>query len=176
MEKRIYIRTDRNGTKYYHDYTCPRCGGAGRCDKWALTGYTCYQCGGEGRLPVPQVIKVYTPEHEEKLHAKRVARLEQREAERKAAGYSSVLRRFGFNDDGFAYVYTGDTRPIKETLKANGARWSWEFYKWISKQPIEDFPCLQVSAAEVFDYFTAVGWALSNPKCEEWLKAHGIER
>ena len=29
----IYIRTDKNGTKIYHDWTCPRCGGAGYADK-----------------------------------------------------------------------------------------------------------------------------------------------
>lgn len=29
--------------------TCRRCGGAGRSDRWALTGYTCYQCGGSGK-------------------------------------------------------------------------------------------------------------------------------
>ena len=27
--KPIYVRTDKNGTKIYHDWTCPRCGGAG---------------------------------------------------------------------------------------------------------------------------------------------------
>lgn len=27
--KKVYIRTDKNGTKIYHDYTCTRCGGAG---------------------------------------------------------------------------------------------------------------------------------------------------
>lgn len=25
-----YIRTDRNGTKIYHDWNCSRCGGAGQ--------------------------------------------------------------------------------------------------------------------------------------------------
>ena len=44
----VYIRTDKNGTKIYHDYTCPRCGGAGGADQWIYTGWTCYECGGTG--------------------------------------------------------------------------------------------------------------------------------
>lgn len=35
MAKIVYLRTDKNGTKYYANYTCPRCGGAGGSDKWA---------------------------------------------------------------------------------------------------------------------------------------------
>lgn len=27
MAKIVYLRTDKNGTKYYANYTCPRCGG-----------------------------------------------------------------------------------------------------------------------------------------------------
>ena len=32
MAKIVYLRTDKNGTKYYANYTCPRCGGAGGSD------------------------------------------------------------------------------------------------------------------------------------------------
>ena len=53
----VYIRTDKNGTKIYHDYTCPRCGGAGGADQWIYTGWTCYECGGTGRVSNPQIIK-----------------------------------------------------------------------------------------------------------------------
>lgn len=28
---------------------CPRCGGAGRADKWAFTGHVCFRCGGSGK-------------------------------------------------------------------------------------------------------------------------------
>jgi len=30
---------------------CDRCGGAGRSEKWYLTGYTCYTCEGAGSIP-----------------------------------------------------------------------------------------------------------------------------
>ena len=86
-----YVRTDRNGTKYFYDWTCPRCGGAGESDKWLYTGRTCYACGGTGLRAKPLTVKEYTPEHEAKLMAKRAARqavldaqFAAEEAERKA--------------------------------------------------------------------------------------------
>mgnify|MGYP003165815777 CR=1 FL=1 len=53
----VYIRTDKNGTKIYHDYTCPRCGGAGGADQWIYTGWTCYECGGTGRVSILRSLK-----------------------------------------------------------------------------------------------------------------------
>ena len=69
-----YIRTDRNGTKYFNDWTCPRCGGAGQSDNWIATGKMCWACGGTGKRPQPRVVKVYTPEHQAKLDAQRAKR------------------------------------------------------------------------------------------------------
>ena len=63
MAKIVYLRTDKNGTKYYANYTCPRCGGAGGSDKWAFTGWTCYECGGTGESSTPVIEKEYTPEY-----------------------------------------------------------------------------------------------------------------
>ena len=57
MAKIVYLRTDKNGTKYYANYTCPRCGGAGGSDKWAFTGWTCYECGGTGESSTPVIEK-----------------------------------------------------------------------------------------------------------------------
>lgn len=74
------IRIDRNGTKYYEGMIpCDRCGGAGGADKWALTGWSCYKCGGTGK--VHGKYKIYTPEYEAKLEARRKARAEKWERE-----------------------------------------------------------------------------------------------
>ena len=94
MSKGTLIKVDRNGTQYFSGMvSCPRCGGAGGADAWAYTGWTCYECGGTGT--VRGTWKVYTPEYEAKLEARRAARrkkweeehaeeIAQREAERKA--------------------------------------------------------------------------------------------
>lgn len=66
-----YVRTDRNGTKIYHDNNCPHCSGYGSLEKWARTGKTCFECGGSGLRPRPKIVKIYTPEHRAKLDAQR---------------------------------------------------------------------------------------------------------
>ncbi len=80
MAKIVYLRTDKNGTKYYANYTCPRCGGAGGSDKWAFTGWTCYECGGTGESPTPVIEKEYTPEYRAKLDERARKRAEAKRA------------------------------------------------------------------------------------------------
>lgn len=80
---RKLIRIDRNGTKYYADDTCQRCGGIGQRAEWYYTGLTCYECGGTGHT-TPRVEKVYTPEYAAILDARRAER------EAKKLGYPSA--------------------------------------------------------------------------------------
>lgn len=74
MERMKYIRTDKNGTKIFEDYTCPRCGGAGESSKWLFTGLVCFACGGSGLRNRPKIVKEYTEEYLAKLEAKRKAK------------------------------------------------------------------------------------------------------
>lgn len=80
---RTLIRIDRNGTKYFADDTCKRCGGAGERSEWYYTGMTCYECGGTGRS-APYIEKEYTPEYAEALRERRAER------EAKKLGYASA--------------------------------------------------------------------------------------
>ena len=75
MEKKPF-KIDKNGTQYFYDFTCPRCGGAGGANQWAYTGWTCYECGGSGRRKDPKIVKIYTDEYEAVLAARRKARYE----------------------------------------------------------------------------------------------------
>ena len=68
-----YVRTDRNGTKIFRDWTCTRCGGAGGADMWSMTGWECFNCGGTGKGNRPHIVKEYTPEYWAKLEARREA-------------------------------------------------------------------------------------------------------
>ena len=134
----IYIRTDRNGTKIYHDWTCPRCGGAGFANKWIATGRVCYACGGTGKRTRAKVVKEYTPEYWAKLEAKEQAKAKKRADE--AAKYAeehadeiaeqnrrTIERRyaeFGCGKDGVGYVLDGEgTFKAKDQIKAAGGRW-----------------------------------------------------
>lgn len=99
----VYNRTDRNGTRYFFDYTCGRCGGKGGWEGWP--GFTCYECGGSGRSDRAEVYKVYTPEHEAKLEAQRAARAKKREEEAFAklvASYDERMAKAGFGKEGLS--------------------------------------------------------------------------
>ena len=137
----IYIRTDKNGTKIYHDYTCPRCNGAGFCDKWAFTGSVCYECWGTGKRRIAKIVKEYTPEYWAKLEAKRQAKAakeaearakyEAEHADEIAAQREEADRRtfefrcaeHGCGKDGVGYVLTGKTFAIKDEIRKNGGKW-----------------------------------------------------
>ena len=162
-----YIRTDRNGTEIYHDWNCPRCGGAGQSDNWWRTGKTCYECGGTGRRIKPAIVKKYTPEHEAVLAEKAHKRFLKRQAEENAA----FFRKNGFAEDGTGYVFTGDTYDLKDELKAAGARWN-NFLRWIAPQPIGSYPCLKVDAREVSEFGEV--YHLVYEKCIAFCEAHGI--
>lgn len=88
---RTLIRIDRNGTKYWADDTCRRCGGAGQRSEWYYTGLTCYECGGTGHA-APRLEKEYTPEYAEKLAVQRAERAA------KKAGYASAAEQRAAED------------------------------------------------------------------------------
>lgn len=162
-----YVRTDRNGTKIYHDWNCPRCGGAGRSDNWWRTGETCWECGGTGKRKKPAIVKKYTPEYEAVLTEKAHKRFLKRQAEENAA----FFKKNGFAEDGTGYVFTGDTYDIKDKLKAGGARWN-NFLHWVAPQPIGEYPCVKVDARDVSDFGEV--YHLVYEKCVAFCEAHGL--
>lgn len=111
------IKIDKNGTKYYEDWRCSRCGGAGGADAWQFTGYTCWECGGTGMRHSPNIYKEYTPEHEEKLRAQREKAREKKLAEERAKAdelNAEFYRKNGFDQDGNMWIALGNTYEIKE--------------------------------------------------------------
>ena len=148
MEKLAYIRTDKNGTKIYHDYTCRRCGGAGYSDKWCFTGRTCYECGGKGVTPSrPQIVRKYTPEYEAKLEAKRKARREKLEQELKAKAEQLNAEFLAeYFPNGKMYVVANSYDCNTEELKAAGAKCVFD---WYFTEPQDSFQTVEVTPAEV---------------------------
>lgn len=161
MGNKIYIRTDKNGTKIYHDYTCTRCGGAGYSEAWRFTGMTCYKCGGTGKQPEPQVIKVYTPEYEAKLAEQRAKRHEKQRLQRVAElkeKLPEMLMEKGFNIEGKVYAATGDTYSIKDELKEAGAHWKPRLNSWIFTEPHPEYHTVEISWDEVMEPNFEGGW------------------
>lgn len=148
-----YIRTDRNGTKIYHDWTCPRCGGAGEAQKWEYTGRVCYACGGTGKRVKPLILKEYTDEYRDQLEARRAAKQakyeadhadeiaaakaeqDRRDAEWRQQNTRRVFSDLGLGADGIGYILTGNTYPAKDSIKAAGGKWHYGYCVWIC--PVE---------------------------------------
>lgn len=161
----VYVRTDKNGTKIYHDVNCPRCGGAGRSDNWWQTGYECFKCGGTGRRPKPLEVKVYTLEYEEKLEARRAAKAaatapsEEDLRQRADEARRNLWEREGFNRDGIGYLYTGNTYPLRAKLSAKRGRWQTYLCGWIAPVdlgPIQGVTIEQVNAADLCNGYGSI--------------------
>lgn len=156
----IYVRTDKNGTKIYHDYTCLRCGGQGGLDQWTYTGYTCFECGGTGKRVTPRIIKEYTPEYRAKLDERARKREEKKRLERVNefnTNLANLIKEKGFNDDGKLLLVIGDTYPIKDELKANGATWNSNIKGWTFLHS-SDYPTIELTAEECLNFYPENGF------------------
>ena len=148
MGNLVYVRTDKNGTEIYHDYTCRRCGGAGESDKWYYTGRTCYECGGKGVSPAhPQIVKKYTPEYEAKLEAKRKARREKQEQELKAKAEQLNAEFLAeYFPNGKMYIVANSYDCNIEELKSAGAKYVFD---WYFTEPQDNFQTVEVTPLEI---------------------------
>lgn len=149
------IKTDKNGTEYYADYTCPRCGGQGGCDAWAYTGWTCYECGGTGKTMKPMIRKIYTPEYAAKLAERRHARAVAKAPEVNA----NFFKKFGMNEEGKAWLVIGNTFQIKDELKEAGARYN-DFIGWHFDHEVSEYPCCEISIEDIAEKDDVGVWNL----------------
>lgn len=152
---REYVRTDRNGTRIYHDYACPRCGGRGYYAIGVrngqpllspLDGGVCWECGGRGQTDKPRVIKEYTPEYRAKLDAQAAKRQDKKIAERRAEHPAAKIA-MGFVDDRIHVVSIENSFDLKEDIKAAGGRFRGEV-GWYFSEPHEEFRTVEITADE----------------------------
>lgn len=161
MSKGVYIKTDKNGTKYFADYTCQRCGGLGGSDKWAFTGWTCYECGGSGQATKPEIYKEYTPEYRAKLdamNAKRQATLKAKKVAEFKANLTEHIQSMGFNEAGKIYVATGNTYQIKDELREAGGKWSPVLNSWVFTEAPAEYATAELTAEECLVIHLEDGW------------------
>lgn len=149
-----YIKTDKNGTKWFADYRCQHCGGAGCSEAWRFTGYTCYFCGGSGRRSKPHIYKEYTPEYEAKLNAQRIKRADKRLAERQAKSAelnADFFSRNGFDAEGNMWLVLGNAYEIKDRLKELGCKYIKGACVWSCDHELEGIKMLKVNASDMYD-------------------------
>lgn len=162
-----YVRTDKNGTKIYHDYTCDRCGGKGIYYVGILNGElqpshldsgVCWKCHGTGRMEHPHIHKEYTPEYEAKLNAQREKRQAKKQAEADAkraqvmaeleSHLPEMLAKHNFNADGKQYAVYGDTYPIRQELKDAGAKWNNILKAWVFAEKPSQYDVVEIDWQE----------------------------
>lgn len=164
-----YIRTDRNGTKIYHDWNCPRCGGAGQSDKWCFTGKTCWGCNGTGKSVAPKIVKEYTPEHATKLEARRAAREAKRRAENPPEPEEELQKLLektrrgnwiyeGFRPDGVGYVHAGETWANQDALRKAGGRWCRFMRAYVAPEPVEGLKGVRITEVHAQDLCNEHGY------------------
>lgn len=137
------LRVDRNGTKYWAETKCPKCGGNGYIDAYAYNaGGVCFLCGGSGYHETTW--KEYTPEYAQKLADRRLAKAKAKAPERNA----KWLKDNGFSEDGKAWIVVGNTFEIKDELKEAGAKRS-NIFGWHFDHETE-YNSFVVTADEVF--------------------------
>ena len=137
------IRVDKNGTKYWEETDCPKCGGKGYIPGYEMIEEgVCFKCGGSGSYPHRYIER--TPEYEAKLADRRLAKRLKEAPERNARIYASL----GFSADGKAWIAVGDTYPIKDQLKAAGARYH-KYFGWHFDHKPEGFETAELNIGEV---------------------------
>lgn len=155
-----YDRTDRNGTRYFYDHVCGRCGGTGRVPFLVDNGI-CYECGGSGRTD-GTLVKIYTPEYEQKLMNQRQARAEKRRQTKLAeftAHMDEHYAELGFAmEDGVmcAYRVVGNTYPIKDTLKELGFKYhpcmGWYTPHWSLCPELDGYTYQRILASDMVSF------------------------
>ena len=137
------VKTDRNGTKYWTENKCPKCGGTGGIDYYPhVEGGICFKCNGSGYYP--HSWKEYTPEYAAKLEERRIAREKKKAPEKNA----KIFEDNGFNEEGFMWIVLGDTYSIKEELKAAGAKFDQRFF-WHFDHEDNGYSCIKISIEDV---------------------------
>ena len=147
------VKVDKNGTKYWANDVCQRCGGTGGSDAWAYTGWTCYECGGSGKASKPEIWKEYTEEYAQKLEAQRKKRQEKQMQERRDkadATNAEFLERRGFNIGGYAFAILDAKYEEREELKQAGCRYT-SALGWYSANDIEGRETMKILADDAFD-------------------------
>ena len=169
MAQKILYKTDKNGTKYYHNTDrCPRCGGTGVVEIYRpINGGDCFQCWGSGIIQWDD--KEYTPEYEAKLEAQRQKREAKRMAKLQAelpAKKAAWLEKNGFNSEGITYLFLGYTYEIKDQIKLLGAKFDY-LLGWHIDHEVEGYQFITVNVNDITFENMLNGYTLDPEKIQK---------
>lgn len=147
----VLLKVDKNGTKYYEESRCPKCGGEGRISYYSyVDNGVCFLCRGTGIHP--HRWKEYTPEYAAKLAERRRQKL----LAAAPAANAKWLKEQGFSEDGYIWCAVGeDTYNDREELKAQGCRYDG-YFGWHNNKPIDYRYVIKIHVDEV-TYINDIG-------------------
>lgn len=120
------LKTDKNGTKYFEDDRCPKCGGSGWIREYDhIEGGVCFKCQGSGYFLTHWT--EMTPEYAAHLEALREAR-RQRKIDKFNANIAEHYKTLGLNAEGHCWAVLERTFGRKDELKAAGARFNGDWW------------------------------------------------
>ena len=138
------LKIDRNGSKHYIEDECPRCHGTGRYGTYGV----CFKCNGSGKFE--HTIIERTPEYEKKLADKRAEKNFERAKANAAAKNERLFKWNNLGENGDVYIVLGNTYPIKDELKADGARFNHVF-GWYFNKPYNKYPTEKIEGKSFLD-------------------------
>lgn len=143
--EKVYIKTDRNGTKYYRVDACPKCEGTGKYPYTTIDDFRCWMCRESGYLP--HIVKEYTPEYLEKQRQKNAAK-------QLAENLKNLPRNLKSNTPFISmekpiYAVKGKTYAIKDELKAKGARWAFGLRTWVFDKPTDEYETIEINFNDI---------------------------
>ena len=151
-----FEREDRNGTRYYIDTKCPKCGGTGYISYYDhVEGGICFLCDGTGLHGTRY--KVMTAEYYKKMCDRRLEKARKTAPERNA----KAAKQWGLSENGEAWVVLGETFPMKDELKAAGARFS-NHLGWHFDHEQDKYPVVKISRDDIIHEAADGTWVLND--------------
>ena len=139
----VVTKIDKNGTKYWYEHKCPRCGGSGYLSEYSyISGGVCFKCNGSGDYP--HTWKEYTKEYAAKLEERRRAKFLKKVPEINA----KFFKDNGFNENGECFVVTGNTFEIKDELKESGAKFNYTLL-WHFDKDVDTYKTIKVTVDDI---------------------------
>ena len=163
MARDRLIKTDKNGTQTFASCTCRRCGGSGYTPYYHIDGGKCFECWGTGVVG-EYTYQVRTPEYEQKLADRRLAKA-QKEAPKRNAEF---FKKNGFDENGTAWVVAGKTFEIKNDLKEAGAKFDPSI-GWHFDHNVDAYKCFEIRIEEIAEKTIRGDWEI-NPDIREIKK------
>ena len=143
--EKIYIKTDRHGTKHYRVDACPKCEGTGKYRLTTIDDFRCWKCHESGYFP--HIVKEYTPEYLEKQRQKNFAKHLSDNLKNLPRNLKTYTPFISMEQP--IYAVKGNTYPIREALKAKGARWAFHLRTWVFDKPTSEYETIEIKFDDI---------------------------